>query len=445
MLRSRVVLLASLCALGCHAVRPRSQAVPPAAGSNAAEVDASTLSGKLLMGYQGWFGCPGDGSALDRWEHWFQRRQPASARTLHVDFWPDTRELEQDELCPTPFTRPDGSPAYLYSAYRGKTVDRHFRWMHEYGIDGVFLQRFSGRLSDPAVREFRDQVARNVRLAAEAHGRTFALMYDISGHDSPDFVSELQRDWRYVVDELRMLESPRYLRHAGRPVLAIWGLGFTDRPGTPEQAAALVDFFRKNADPRLRVTLMGGVPARWRTLGIDSKKDAGWAAVYRSFDVISPWAVGRFKDERGADRFARERLRPDLAEARAAGAEYMPVVFPGFSWHNLKTQAKLNQTPRRGGRFYWRQVFNALEAGCSMLYGAMYDEVDEGTAMYKLAATRAELPAQARLVPLDVDGVALPPDWYLRLAGAAQRTLRGELPLSGRLPLEPARSAPADR
>jgi hypothetical protein len=228
-------------------------------------------------------------------------------------------------------------------------------------------------------------------------------------------------------------------------VLAIWGLGFTDRPGTPEQAAALVDFFRKNPDPRLRVTLMGGVPSRWRTLGRDSKQHPEWAAVYRSFDVISPWAVGRFRDEHGADRFAREWIRPDVAEARAVGAEYMPVVFPGFSWHNLKTQPRLNQTPRRGGSFYWRQVWNALEAGSSMLYGAMYDEVDEGTAMYKLAATRAELPAQAQLVPLDADGVALPRDFYLRLAGAAQRTLRGELPLSARLPLEAARSAPADR
>ena len=32
-------------------------------------VDPSTLDRKLMMGYQGWFACPGDGSALNRWVH----------------------------------------------------------------------------------------------------------------------------------------------------------------------------------------------------------------------------------------------------------------------------------------------------------------------------------------------------------------------------------------
>ena len=48
----------------------------------------------------------------------------------------------------------------------------------------------------------------------------------------------------------------------------------------------------------------------------------------------------------------------------------------------------LQPIPRRGGRFYWRQVERALQAGSTMLYGAMFDEVDEGTAMFKVAASR---------------------------------------------------------
>jgi hypothetical protein len=95
-----------------------------------------------MFGYQGWFGCPGDGSSLDAWEHWF-RRGAAGISTLRVDMWPDVSELSESERCETPLLRPDGQPAYLYSAYNPRTVDRHFAWLQEYELPGVFLQRFT--------------------------------------------------------------------------------------------------------------------------------------------------------------------------------------------------------------------------------------------------------------------------------------------------------------
>jgi hypothetical protein len=64
------VVLACLGLAGC---RPAIRTLPdvgaqrrePAASASRAEpIDATTLEGKLLMGYQGWFGCPGDGSLL---------------------------------------------------------------------------------------------------------------------------------------------------------------------------------------------------------------------------------------------------------------------------------------------------------------------------------------------------------------------------------------------
>jgi hypothetical protein len=112
------------------------------------------------------------------------------------------------------------------------------------------------------------------------------------------------------------------------------------------------------------------------------------------------------------------------------------VVFPGFSWHNLNGAA-LNQIPRRGGAFYWRQVYNAVQAGSTSLYGAMFDEVDEGTAFFKVVPNRAALPVEGTFVAWDADGAKLPSDWYLQLAGAATHTLRGELTLSASLPLTP--------
>jgi hypothetical protein len=101
----------------------------------------------------------------------------------------------------------------------------------------------------------------------------------------------------------------------------------------------------------------------------------------------------------------------------------MPVVYPGFSWHNMNPTAPFNPIPRQGGRFFWRQVERALRARSTMLYAAMFDEVDEGTAMFKLATSRRDAPVEPPVVTMDADGEALPSDWYLRLAREAQRRL----------------------
>jgi hypothetical protein len=423
-LAAAVLCAVASCGPAVATAPPRPTSNQPAVTTPVApRVDATTLAHKLMFGYQGWFGCPDDGSQLARWEHWFRAGQPAGEPALRVDMWPDLSELPATDRCPTPLTLPEGRPAPLYSAYRAAAVDMHFRWMQEYGLPGVFLQRFTTGLTRDAIRDFRDTVARNVRSAAEASGRVFALMYDISGHRPETLVEDVKRDWTYLVETMRVTESERYLRHNGRPLLAIWGLGFTDRPATPSQAAELIDFFKNNPDPRYRVTLFGGVPAGWRTLTRDSRPDDAWAAVYRSFDIISPWTIGRFRDDDGVDRFYREQVVPDVSESRAAGIEYMSVVFPGFSWRNMNRDAALNQIPRRGGRFFWRQIEQAMGAGNTMLYGAMFDEVDEGTAMFKLAITAEEVPVDVSIVTLDADGEALPSDWYLQLSREAQLRL----------------------
>lgn len=394
------------------------------------QVDARTMQGKLLMGYQGWFAYPGDGSPSSRWIHWFRSQNP-TAENATFDFWPDLSELDEDELYPTSLTYADGSPAKLYSAYNPKTVMRHFKWMHEYNLDGVFLQRFSSGLSDAAQFARMNRVAVNVRAGADKYQRVFAMMYDISGHPTNTLVSGLTNDWLYLVNTLQITNSSRYLHHKGKPVIAIWGFGFSGRPDTPQQAQQVINFFKTAG-----MTVMGGLPTYWRTRVNDAQSNPAWAPVFRSFDVISPWLVGRYGNNSEADNFRVNIIAPDLAEAKANGRDYMPVIFPGFSWHNL-TGDPLNAIPRRGGAFYWRQAFNAKLAGCSMIYGAMFDEVDEGTAMYKLAPTRAQLPMQGSFVALDADGISLPSDWYLRLADQASRMLRGDIPLQSTIPIQP--------
>jgi hypothetical protein len=354
--------------------------------------------------------------------------------------WPDTSELGMGELLQTNMTNSDGTPAALFSSFSGSVVDRHFKWMHDNNLDGVMLQRFISELPYPEFRDFRDQTVKNVRAGAQANGSVFCIMYDISGSDENSLVDDLRKDWTHLVDDMGVVSSPNYLKHKGKPLLGIWGFGFTDRPGSASQASEVIDYFKNNSEERYRATVLGGVPSRWRTLDGDSKTDLAWKEIYQSFDVVSPWSVGRFADEAGADTFRRVRIVPDAHELSRLGIDYMPVVFPGFSMSHLTMNSQqnlpLNQIPRNGGRFWWRQVFNAISSRCNMIYGAMFDEVDEGTAMFKLVSSQQNLPTQAkdRLVYLDIDGEALPSDYYLWLADQSSRMLRGEIGLTPTMP-----------
>ena len=135
-------------------------------------VDSSTLEGKVLLGYQGWFTCPSDGSG--RWTHW--SRGAPTPETLTVDLYPDLRVLNPDERCDLPGMTIGGKPAYLFSSRNPKTVNRHFRWMQEYGPDGVLVQRFVGSIArNRADGDDGDVVLKNVMAAARASGRTFAI------------------------------------------------------------------------------------------------------------------------------------------------------------------------------------------------------------------------------------------------------------------------------
>jgi hypothetical protein len=356
---------------------------------------------------------------------------------------PDVSELPKTELFDTTMLRADGSHVQLYSSYRYPSVYLHFKWMRDYGIDGVMLQRFSGETATLDTAMFRNQVMQNVRYAAQKYGRVFNVMWDIT--DDPGYLAHIEKDWPYLVDRMKVTESDRYLRHKGKPLVCIWGLGFDDRPGTADEAIELIHFFRDNPNPRYRATIMGGVPTYWRNQVNGVKGDPRWHDIFLSLDVLSPWTVGRFSNLKQVDAYSLHIVEKDVRAMKNAGHDFMPVIFPGSSFHNgsrnevatkHKAVESLNGIPRNGGDFYWRQVYDEMSAGCTMLYGAMFDEVNEGTAIYKVVADKNLLPLNTDFITTKSDGYDLPGDWYLRLAGEATRMLQGKIPLSADLPLD---------
>src|SRR6185369_748896 len=218
--------------------------------SQPAVIDATTMHHKVLCGYQGWFRCPGDGISRG-WRHWSRDGRQIRPESLTFEMWPEMSEFGDDQKFVAPgFTYADGSPAHLFSSVHPNTVSRHFRWMQEYGIDGVFLQRFAVEVRDPS----GERVLANVRESAEKTGRVYALCYDMSGA-SPDKVFDmLAADWKKMVDEKRITRDGRYLQHNGKPVLFLWGF-FSDR-FAPDLANRLIDFLKD--DPQYGVTLVGG-------------------------------------------------------------------------------------------------------------------------------------------------------------------------------------------
>jgi hypothetical protein len=393
----------------------------------ASVVDASTLNKKVMAGYQGWFMTSNDGSGVG-WRHW--SRQTPNASNISFEMWPDLREYSPSELTATSLNYHDGTNAGLYSAYNPGTVDRHVKWMQDYSIDGVFVQRFIGEAI--YMRSVRDKVLQNVRSSSEKYGRVFANMYDISGGNASTLVSDIKSDWMHLVDDLKLTQSSRYLRHAGLPVVSVWGFGFGDRAGSAAQLKDLTGWFKSGAPAQYRATVKLGVDPDWRSHSPE------WQAAYRSAAIISPWSVGRYSNDSGADNFRSNNIAPDLAALKGTSIGYMPVIWPGFSWWNLKHgSSPFNQVPRNGGRFFWRQAYNAQAAGSNMVYVAMFDEIDEGTAMFKIAENASQVPTTGKFLTLNADGENLPSDWYLRLMGEATRMLKGQRSLVSNMPPNP--------
>ncbi|BCB76115.1 hypothetical protein GCM10022251_67900 [Phytohabitans flavus] len=412
---SRRTFVTSVAAGSALAAVSTTEIVSALTSAASAASPPGDVVGKISVGYQGWFACPGDSASIGGWWHWSRDRfQPPSPSNTTIVSWPDMREYTRGYTTAYP-NLGNGQPAQLFSSYDQQTVDTHFRWMQENGCDTAALQRFNPFGDEGPTR---DAMAVKVRDAAERFGRKFYIMYDVTSWTNMQ--SELKTDWTTKMSA--HTASPAYARQNGKPVVCIWGFGFNDsgRPFAPAPCLEVVNWFKAQG-----CYVIGGVPTYWRQ-GINDSRP-GFLDVYHAFNMISPWMVGRTGTLDGLDWFYANVNVPDQADCNAHGIDYQPCVMPG----DLSTGARAH------GDFYWRHFYNMVRVGCQGIYISMFDEYNEGNQIAKTAETAATVPAGSGIRPLDEDGTFCSSDYYLRITADGGRMLKGQLALTPVRPTPP--------
>ena len=392
------------------------------------KVDASTLKGKFMCGYQGWFRTPGDGSNMG-WNHYSRVRHEIDRDTLVVDMWPDVSDFDEKDKVSVPgFLHPDGSQAYVISGHNPNVIDKHFEWMKQYDIDGVWYQHFlvgfeNGK--DALGYESRRQNMIWVKDSAKKHGRVWAVCFDTANIESAEIPAQVITEWKRIVDA-EIINGDEYLHENGHPVVHVWGLFHNEQSNRlePKEAKIIMDFFA--TEGKYKATLVMGGNWNW------AKTPDDWKATFASFKYFTPWNVNNLAPRSDGSKGASMGFWPeDLKRAQANGTFWIPVVYPGFSWNNLYQQPEGQTTsPRKKGDFLWEQFYEAANLGIDTFYIAMFDEIDEGTAVFKICPNP---PLNAKL--LDTEG--MPADWYLRLIKEAKHIIKSQKPFPRDIPIQP--------
>jgi glycoprotein endo-alpha-1,2-mannosidase len=413
MINKKIMLLLLVCSIALGTVAQRK---------HGKQSRFPSYKGLVMTGYQGWFNAKDDGG--DRgWNHYGD----IAHERARIEIWPETSEYER--IYPTPFKLANGKPAYLFSSYDESSVQLHFKWMQDYGIDGAFIQRFVTNLKYKQGVNHNNKVLKAALSAAEKNKRAISVMYDFSGMKDGDEQLVIQ-DFKQLVDAMKITSrgnSQSYLYHNGKPLVALWGVGFNDnRKYNLKNVQRIMDFLQN--DPVYGgCAILLGVPTQWRELSGDTEPNPELLETFKKADIIHPWFVGRFTEARIPKMM--ERIAADIAWCKANKVDYVPVVYPGFSWHNMKPESPLDQIPRNKGQFFWKQLSGAIQNGAEMIYVAMFDEVDEGTAIFKVSKNPPV--GATEFVKPEAE---IPSDYYLYLSGYAGRMLRKEVPFQLDIP-----------
>ena len=466
-----------------------------------------TYRGLVMCGYQGWFGTPEDGSELTKrantgWYHYRESEQfRPGVRRNSIDFWPDMREYEKKYVVgeeknnanSSPFIMPDGSHATLFSSYDESTVMLHFKWMKQYGIDGAWMQRFLSEINASANKAHFDKVLDNAMKASNEYGRAIAVMYDMSGFTAESQLKIIVSDARNLMQKYSLTDRTKqkyYLHENGKPMIALWGIGFNDS-AHPRPSAV------ENIIKQLKLqgwSVFLGVPTYWRAGGgdcVDGDEHTKLVSLLRESDGFFPWYTGRYDYTSYRNADWQNHIQADIRAGKKMSSKEHRVAFavhafPGFSWRNMDPNFNLksgNGTgDRDGGKFLWNQLYWGIKYGAESFYIGMFDEIDEGTAIFKLLRANevpSNVPYKVGSVPTSYDYTSdddyyvnyktngqytmtefqqsgsdirwskkaseldvrfqgidndRDTDWYLYLTGEGAKMLRGEREMSARIP-----------
>ena len=374
-------------------------------------VDATTLVNKVVAGYQGWYGAPGDQDNIG-WSHWLNGSQ------LQIDFWPDMAEYTAPERFNfAPYTNADSSQAQLFSSDEARTTLRHFQWMEAWGLDGVAVQRFVGSVPSTPL----DRVLTNVRLAANETGRTYFVEYDMSGMAEGNLVSAITNDWNYLNNTLNITADSRYLHQGGQPVIGIFGF-FTDRFSTTT-ANAILDIFKAgSAHPAFVL----GSGAWWWNEGTDANWTPAWKSVVYRMGAWQPWNVG---NAGGSPLNAGTGYWTDNSATLASnGVMFQPMLYAGCSSVNRDGSPPGSGVPRRSGAVYWNQWAVATSLAAKTAFIAMFDEFSEGTQIAKATGSPPTNAPNSQVY----DG--MPSDCYLCFTAQGAKMLKGQIAYTTTVP-----------
>lgn len=190
-------------------------------------------------------------------------------------------------------------------------------------------------------------------------------MYDCSGLSTEADIYKVLNDWKIINAKYRLSDPsvcPTYLHHNGKPMIALWGIGLQGKGSTPAQFKTMMDNLQDLDGAKQKFSYLLGSSYQWRTGGGDAYPDTkDLVEVLKTADIISPWSVGRYNSIAGFMDRVEKFLKTDILWCRMNNVGYAPVVFPGFSWRNLKnlTVDKYDEIPRLKGDFLWRQIAEA--------------------------------------------------------------------------------------